>query len=535
MFPRFAGTITHSFFGRVLTLRTQFPSLLHRMGQTAVVFSTLLPALANEPVRHPDATSVHQQIIHFEGEQSQIMTNLEYLSDMIGGRLTGSPALLEANRWTADKMKEYGLQNVHLEPYTIPQGWERGKCEATLLAPVKIKLNVAQMAWTPGTQGRVRGHVVALSVSKEEDFNAYRGKLKDAIIVEPAPKGNYSHNGVLPGGTAPAPIPAFGKSSASLPSRERQMTGMELEEAQGVQPPGGMRAFMQFRQKLSAFLKEEGALAVFRVSEKPHDLQNMTGSWQSKAKLPTLFITQEHQALINRLLQRNIPVEIDLDVKCRFIKGPVTVYNTVGEIPGTTKANEVVLLGAHLDSWDLAQGTTDNGTGSMVVLEVARIFKSLNLQPARTLRFVLFSGEEQGLHGSEAYVAAHKSEMPNYNVVFVHDTGTGRVKGAWLQNREEVRPVLDQEFATVGALGLLTDKPVLAPNKMNGTDHASFDDEGVPAFAFMQDSAEYGLTHHSQTDTFDKARPQDLQQGACVMAIFAYNATMSETRYPRKK
>lgn len=518
-------------------MRTQHPQLLHRAGQTALVLiGFVLPALANEPTRHPAPAEVHKQIISLEREQSQIMPNLEYLSDMIGARLTGSRSLLEANRWTADKMKEYGLQNVHLEAYTIPEGWERGKCEATLITPVKFKLNVAQMAWTPGTRGKVRGHVVAFTASKEADFDAYRGKLQDAIIVEPAPTGNFARGGVIPGGTPPPPIPAFAKTTSRLPVAESQMTGMSLEEDHGtLQPPGGMQRFMEFRRKLSAFLKEEGALAIFRVSEKAQDLQNMTGSWASRAKLPTLFITQEHQALLNRLLKRNLTVEIDLEVKSRTIKGPVTVYNTVGEIPGTTKANEIVLLGAHLDSWDLAQGTTDNGTGSMVVLEVAHIFKSLNLKPTRTLRFVLFSGEEQGLHGSEAYVAAHKADMPNYSVVFVHDTGTGRVKGAWLQGREEVRPVLAQEFALVGELGLLTDKPRLEPNKMNGTDHAPFDDAGVPAFAFMQDSAEYGMTHHSQTDTFDKARPQDLQQGACVMAIFAYNATERDMPYPRKK
>jgi hypothetical protein len=513
-------------------------------GFTVAILSLLtLPTFAEKTVKRLEPSAVHQQIITFERDKSAIMPNLEYLSDMIGARLTGSEKLVEANKWTAERMKEYGLQNVHLEPYTIPEGWERGKCEATVTAPIKYKLNVMQMAWTPGTRGKVKGNVVVFNPSTEADFEAFRGKLKNAIIVDRLQ--TFQTRGVLPGGTTPPQIPAFAKSTAGMIQNQvdRAMTGMEADddhdhEAQPPQPrrTGGRGAgFMEMRRKMQAFLKEEGAAAILRVSEKPHDLQNMTGSWSSKALIPTLFITQEHLSLISRLMNRNLPVTIELEVKCKITNKPVTVYNTVGEIPGTEKPNEIVLLGAHLDSWDIAQGTTDNGTGSMIVLEVARIFQNLQLKPKRTIRFVLFSGEEQGLYGSRAYVEAHKSEMPQFNVVFVHDTGTGRIRGAWLQGREEVRPVLESEFATVGALGLLTEKPNLQPNKMNGTDHASFDSAGVPAFAFMQDRAEYSLTHHSQTDTFDKVRAEDLMQGACVMAIFAYNAAISDTTYPRKK
>lgn len=493
-----------------------------------------------EPSKPSQMVPVASQIVMLERDKSEVVNTLEYLSDMIGPRLTGSPQMLVANKWAAEKMKEYGLQNVTLEPYTIPQGWERNRCDAQIVSPIKTKLHVDQGAWTPGTRGKVKGTVVVFAPRNEADMQAMAGKLKGAIVVDSPPANNFMRGGVLPGGTPPPPIPAFQKQTLTqLPTiEERVMTGMEMDDDH--QPPptrtGGRRGgFMEFRRKLSEFMQKEGVVATLRVSEKSNDLQNMTGSWGAQSKIPVLFITQEHMALIYRLMKRNLPVEIEVNAGGRFTKGPVTVYNTVGELPGTDKANEIVLLGAHLDSWDLAQGATDNGTGSSVVLETARIFQTLNIKPRRTLRFVLFSGEEQGLYGSAAYVESHKAEMPRFSVVFVHDTGTGRVKGAWLQGRSECEPALAGEFANLQALGLLTEKTTLHPGKMNGTDHASFDDAGVPAFAFYQDSAEYSLTHHSQSDTFDKVRPDDLKQGACVMAILAYNATTNETPYPRKK
>ncbi|MCX6378396.1 MAG: M20/M25/M40 family metallo-hydrolase [Armatimonadetes bacterium] len=491
------------------------------------------------PAKQGQMLTVDMMIVSQEREKSEVVNNLEYLSDMIGPRLTGSQRLLDANRWTAEKMKEYGLQNVTLEPYTIPQGWERNRCEAHIVSPVNVKLHVDQGAWTPGTRGKVKGTVVIFAPRNEADLEAMKGKLKGAIVVDTPPANNFMRGGVLPGGTPPPPIPAFEKSPLTqLPkTAERVLSGMEMEDDQ--QPPptrrNGVGGFMAFRRKLSEFMQKEGVIATLRVSEKPQDLQNMTGSWSAQSKIPVLFITQEHIALIYRLMKRNLPVEIEVNAGGRFTKGPITVYNTVGEIPGTDKANEIVLLGAHLDSWDLGQGSTDNGTGSCVVLETARLFHALNLKPRRTVRFVLFSGEEQGLYGSAAYVESHKAEMSRFSVVFVHDTGTGRVKGAWLQGRSEVQPLLEKEFDNLQALGLLTEKAKFFPGKMNGTDHAPFDDAGVPAFAFYQDSAEYSLTHHSQSDTFDKVRPNDLKQGACVMAILAYNASTRDEAYPRKK
>lgn len=478
----------------------------------------------HKDVRTDDTRLIAQSIIAIERDDSHVMQTLEYLSDQIGPRLTGSDRMKRANEWTAEQMKASGLENVHLEEYTIPRGWERGPVEAKIL-PTGLSIPAVQMAWTPGTKGKITAPVVLLTADSEEGLAAYRGKLKGAIILVGKPPVDTLNAGSikLPNAQALPPIKPLVKETSATATPEK---------------PFDFQKYMAFRRKLGDFLKDEGVAAVLRDSDKPHMLLNMTGSWDPKwgaQPYSVFFIAHEHVALIQRLAAQNIPVSLELKADAKFTNGPVKVYNTVGEIRGSDKPEEIVAIGAHLDSWDLGTGTTDNGTGSSAVLEAGRALKLAKARPSRTIRFILFSGEEEGLCGSVAYVEAHKKEMPNYSVVFVHDTGTGRVQGAWMQERAEAQSTLESQFSLVNELGLTASAPNLMPGKMNGTDHASFDDAGVPAFAFNQDGAEYGLTHHSQSDTFDKARPEDLKQGACVLAIFAYQAAQMPEKYPRKK
>jgi Zn-dependent M28 family amino/carboxypeptidase len=217
-----------------------------------------------------------------------------------------------------------------------------------------------------------------------------------------------------------------------------------------------------------------------------------------------------------------------VEITNKFIPGPIAVYNTVGEIKGSEKPDEFVVVGAHLDSWDLGTGTTDNGTGSSVVLETARLLSKCGVKPKRTIRFVLFTGEEEGLHGSKEYVKAHSKEMAKTSMALVHDTGTGRVTAIGTQSLEECLPVLQKELACLKKLGV-----EINTRRVNGSDHQSFDAVGVPGFAFQQQVAEYRLTHHSQSDTFDKARPDDLKQGAEVMAIAAMRVANLPKLLPR--
>jgi Zn-dependent M28 family amino/carboxypeptidase len=235
--------------------------------------------------------------------------------------------------------------------------------------------------------------------------------------------------------------------------------------------------------------------------------------------MPMLYVTHDHYALLWRLASRPEPAKTRMEVEITntFIPGPVTVYNTVGEIRGSEKPDEFVVLGAHLDSWDLGQGTTDNGTGTCVVLETARAIMKSGVRPKRTIRFILFTGEEQGLHGSRAYVNAHKDEMARTSLAIVHDTGTGRVVAIGTQQHDNLKPIFERELRSLTALGVKE----INTRGMSGSDHQSFDAVGVPGVMFQQDPAEYRFTHHSQSDTLDKARPEDLVQGAQVMAVMA--------------
>ena len=248
--------------------------------------------------------------------------------------------------------------------------------------------------------------------------------------------------------------------------------------------------------------------------------------------MASLFVAHEHYALLYRLATRPGAVtKVEVEITNKFIPGPITVYNTVGEIPGE-KADEFVVVGAHLDSWDLAQGTTDNGTGSCVVLETARLIAKSGVKPKRTIRFVLFTGEEQGLHGSREYVARHKDEMPKTSVALVHDTGTGKVLGFGLQGREAIKPIMDRELVSLSKVPGFTGVTL---RSMSGTDHLSFERAEVPGFACAQDTDEYRLTHHTQSDTFDKAKEPNLIQGAQVMAVTAMRVANLPDLLPRDK
>jgi len=447
-------------------------------------------------------------------DHSEAMPNLEHLSDAIGPRLTGSPQLKTANDWTAEMFRKYGLTNVHLEPWTIAHSWARGTARARIVAPTEHPLTIAAAGWSPSTPGVVRGPVVYFDARRREDFEKFRGKLKGAIVIaqEPAslspPKPEDPNAELIRPMQAPPRLPG--------------------------QPPAlsPFAPLMQAGRARSAFFKEEGVAVVLRDSGKPHGLLNMTGIGGEKfdiGAIPTAFITGEGYRLIFRMLQHG-PVEAEIEMTNSFSDKPVDVYNTVADIQGTEKSDEVVMLGAHLDSWDLGEGSTDNGTGSMAVLEAARTLAKLDLKPKRTIRFVLFSGEEEGLVGSKMYVQAHKADLDKISGILVHDTGTGRVLTLGLHDNYQDREIVDQVLAPLHELKLL--EPSML--RQFGTDHASFDDVGVPGFWVIQDGAEYSQTHHSQSDTFDKVWKDDLNQGAQVLAAWAYNTAQLPAMLPRR-
>jgi carboxypeptidase Q len=484
----------------------------------AVGFIVLIGVRAGLAWPAPDATNsfaaADNRILIEVHDHSEAMQNLEHLSDAIGPRLTGSPQLKSANDWTAEMFRKYGLTNVHLEPWTIAHSWTRGAARARIVSPAEHPLTIAAAGWSASTPGVVRGPVVYFDAQKKEDFAKFHGKLKGAIVIYQEPASLSPPKQEDPNGELIRPM--------QQPPRPNGQPA----------PPAPFLAFLEAFRARSAFFKEEGVAVVLRDSNKPHGLLNMTGIGGEKfdiGAIPTAFITGEGYRMLFRMLKHG-PVEAEIEMTNSFSEKPMDVYNTVAEIPGTEKPDEVVMLGAHLDSWDLGTGSTDNGTGSAAVLEAARTLAKLDLKPKRTIRFVLFSGEEEGLVGSKMYVQTHKNDLDKISGILVHDTGTGRVLTLGLHDNYQDREIVDQVLAPLRELRLL--EPTML--RQAGTDHKSFNDVGVPGFWVIQDGAEYTKTHHSQSDTFDKVWKDDLNQGAQVLAAWAYNTAQLPTMLPRR-
>lgn len=501
----------------------------------ALPFSLLLQSVAPAQeltAAEAQAKALDQAILAEAKTKSEIMANLTYLSDMIGPRLTGSENLRRANDWTAEKMKSYGLENVHLEPYEIPVGWERGTATARFIEPSPGRpILIASAGWSPGTKGKIEADVVIFKATKREDLAQYKGKLKNAVILRGEPRKQAPVN-------TPSPNPGERRGPGGPGGGGSGGPGGGRPGGGDGQPRGDFQGMMAFAQEVRDFLAAEGAAAIFTDSNKPHGLLVTTGSWRGRERatpqeaIPQLFVAHEHYAQLWRLASRpDAKTRIEIEVNNKFIPGPVTVYNTVGEIKGSEKSDEFVVVGAHLDSWDLAQGTTDNGTGSCITLEVARILAKSEAKPKRTVRFVLFSGEEQGLHGSRAYCERHKADLPKTSMALVHDTGTGKVISIGLQGRDVLKPIFERELAGLKEIGLKE----ITTRSMGGTDHQSFERAGVPGFACNQDMGEYRFTHHTQSDTLDKANEADLIQGAQVMSVAAMRVANLDKLLPRER
>jgi hypothetical protein len=482
-----------------------------------------------------EAIALDRRIIDEAKKAPEIMANLTYLSDQIGPRLTGSAALKRANEWAAEKMKSYGLTDVHLEAWQIPVGWERGTATARLLEPDNGRtLILAAMGWSPSTKGRIEGDVVVIKARNATELAQYKGKLKNAIVLRGEPAR------VRPITDTSMPIPGDRGGRRGGPGAPGGAPGGR-GGAPGADGPrrGDFQQMMALRREMMEMMRTEGVAAVLQDAGKPHGLLTTTGSWRGNDRasggdpVPSLFVAHEHYALLHRLASRPAPARtrLAIEVTNKFVPGPIAVYNTVGEIRGSEKPDEYVVLGAHLDSWDLGQGTTDNGTGSCVVLEAARVLARCGVKPKRTIRFVLFTGEEQGLHGSREYVKKHEAEMPRTSMALVHDTGTGKVIGLGLQGREVLKPTFDEATASLKGLGFKE----VNTRSLGGTDHQSFERVGVPGFACRQDMSEYRFTHHSQSDTLDKAHEADLVQGAQVMAVLAMRVANLPELLPRDK
>jgi carboxypeptidase Q len=464
-----------------------------------------------DPIAEMDAKILEQ----VKADQGDLKSNLQYLADRIGPRLTGSSQLDQATRWTMERFKEAGFSNAKLEPWAIANSWTRGPATGQIITPTHHMLTLETAGWSAATKGELRGPVIGIAAEKLEDLQPYKGKLKGAIVIVGRPMEMVSPGNPLltPWGEETIPV-AMPKMDANKPT--------------------DFEAMVKLRQAQTKFFEQEGVGAVLRGSEKWYGLLNMSAAGREylPSMIPTAYITRENYTLLWRLLDAGA-VEAELNIASSFSGKPVEVYNTVAEIVGTERPEEVVIVGGHLDSWDLGTGATDNGTGSMVVLAAARALQKLGVKPKRTIRFVLFTGEEQGLNGSKAYVKAHQKELEKISGVLVHDSGTGKVLTIGLMGNYTARETIDRALnplARAKEVGLA--EPTLRSE--GGSDHVPFDTAGVPGFWCVQEGVDYDKTHHSQADTLDRVHWEDLTEGAQVLAAFAYNVAQLPEMLPRK-
>jgi carboxypeptidase Q len=401
---------------------------------------------------------------------------LSELSDRIGPRLTGSPQEERAGQWALETMRGIGLQNVHPEPWTLEQGWRRGYARCQLIQPFPLELIVTSYGWTGSTPTRnAEAEVVlvdsgALAEETRKNAAGWAGKV---LLVAPKDPKHSDAMGTL------TQLPAF------------------LSAAEAAD-----------------------AIAVIIRDRRPGTALVHTGpvSFPMKvASMAVLDIAREQEEMLTRILNSGAAVRVKIEVVNEFTEGAVTSHNIVGEIPGSQHPEEVVVLGGHLDSWDLGAGSIDDGFGVAAVLGAARSIVASGVEPHRTIRFVLFTGEEQGLLGSRAYVQAHQNEMKNVVCAWILDWGNGPITKFPLGGHSELAAPLEELVGSIRDVALVQ----ITNGYLTYTDAYAFTLAGVPAIAPLQDSADYTLVGHSAADTLDKVSPEVLTKNSGVLALAA--------------
>ena len=513
-----------------------------------VLLSFVLSALSQEKV---DLETISR--IRYEGfRDSKVMELASGLMDSIGERLTGSPNMKRANEWTRDQLTAMGLSNAHLEPWgPFGRGWANQYTNVRMTSPDIVPLIVYAKAWTPGTNGVVSGKCVRATIEDKKDFDKYRGKLAGMIVIL-GPDAEV-------------------KTITEAPFK--RLSDDDLSKISEYEIPGERPAFRmaeiakrrQFVKDLNQFFADEKVLAVVDHSRGTAGggtvFVQSGGSYKigETTTVSQLTMASEHWSRIARLLQQKKEVTLELNVANTFYDDDPMQYDTIAEIPGTDRKDEVVMLGAHLDSWHAGTGATDNGAGSIVMMEAVRILKALDIHPRRTIRIGLWSGEEEGLLGSQGYVEQHfgsrppmddpnmkgmptllrreagpvtvKPEQAKVSAYFNVDNGSGKIRGVYLQENEAVAPIFEAWMRPFKDLGMTT----LTMRNTGGTDHLSFDAAGIPGFQFIQDPIEYETrTHHSNMDVYDRLQPEDLKQISVIVASFVYDAAMRDQMLPRK-
>ena len=572
---------------------------------------------SDEPIDYDSINKIKTQGL--VATNSKVMEIASYLTDVYGPRLTGSPNIQKAGEWSVAKMKEWGLTSVSLEPWPtdpsgqnngFPCGWTNDKFYLQAVSPQSFSIPGTPSAWSPGTNGLVRGEVMLVTETAQDELQQKygAGQLRGKWIISSGPReiqafwqpqatrftkeeldnmetprrtnelgstapggrGGGGRQGAPGGAPAAAPgqptaapgaaagAPAAGRgatpaaAAAPAPSGTNPCAGTP-PAAGATAPAGGGAGAGRGGQggggfNRNAFLKAQGALGVLNTGNTGHGLYTIGGGSRSvdpNTLLAQISIPAEQYNRIARMLELKIPVTIEADIKNTYLSNP-PMFNVVGEIRGTDKADELVMIGAHFDSWHASTGATDNAAGSAAMLEAMRILKQSGVPLRRTVRIGLWTGEEQGLIGSRLYVqqkfgggrgrgggapAPTTPDHAKFSAYFNIDNGTGAIRGVYLQQNQAVGPIFRawmEPFRNVGMSHLNV-------NNTGGTDHGSFDGAGLPGWQFIQDEVEYDtMTHHTNMDSYERLQPEDMRRNATIAAAFAFLAANRDEKLPRK-
>jgi hypothetical protein len=478
---------------------------------------------------------------------SQVMQTAAHLTDNIGGRLTNSPAMREAETWTQQQFRDWGLSNVRAEGFEFGRGWSIVRSSARMTEPRVLDLRAIPIAWTPGTNGTISAGVVVAPMTRVADFERYRGQLRGKIVMVTQPNT----------GSEPAEAPF------------RRLTDEQLRSGNVYPQPQYSPAAIErqlaapnFAIALDNFLAEEGALALVRMSARDGGLLHGTGSGfrvGQTPKVPGMELAAEDYRRLARLARTDTPPTLALMSEVQFHDEDVNAYNVLADIPGTDRSGEYVMAGAHFDSWVASDGASDNAAGTAVVMEAARILMQLGVRPKRTIRFALWNGEEQGLWGSLAYVDRHLATrapstdprlagQPNnrtwrtrwpvqpreghgdLTAYFNIDNGSGKIRGINAEGNVAAAPIFQEWLAPFASLGAST----VSLRTSGGTDHVYMQSVGIPGYQFIQDPLDYdSRIHHTSVDSYDHLKPDDLRQAAVILASFLLNAANRDQPLPR--
>ena len=477
---------------------------------------------------------------------SKVMDIAFHLTDVSGPRLTNSPGFMRAANWAKEELTKMGLSNALLEPWgEFGKGWEQEHCYVAVTSPYYIPVVAIPRAWTGGTPGKkmISDEVVLVKARDTVDLMRYAGQLKGKIVMTWSPaqlKPSFDPNGRRYADSS------LEKMAAALPAETRGPRG-QRPAGDSVQRAARMATFA-LQRKMNDFYAAEKPALVLTMSPSGNEgtlFVSNGGSYAKDAPVgPAMVMLSSDDFLrIQRLIESGQKVIVEADVKTKFYSDDLKGYNVVAEIPGTdpTLKEQLVMLGGHLDSWHGATGATDNAAGSAVMMEAVRILKAIGVQPKRTIRIALWSGEEEGLFGSRNYVKNHFADpakmelMPDHAKVSAYynlDNGTGKIRGIYLQGNKDAGPIFTQWLQPFNDMGAKT----VTISNTGGTDHLSFDGVGIPGFQFIQDEIEYDTrTHHTNMDTYDHLVAEDLKQAAIIVAAFVYETAQRQEKIPRKE